>query len=204
MKKIIALILALILCFALCSCGKSKASAEPADCIRIDTIDTGKKTYELSYVYNDDGLITQCTFAYSDTEEDGTVYNYEDEYNFEYDSKGDLIKVTEISRSLDEDSATEFDWTRRYASDCALIDFVYDAFTMTLDENGFMVSGKDALESGDRANEYTNTYDMENGQGTVTTSSGSSWTYTFSIVQAPAENQQKVMNLINSFLVTFW
>lgn len=175
---------------------------QAVNCIQIDEIIRGDKTYDISYVYRSDGLIQQYTISYS-VLIDGSWYHYENEYNISYDSNGNITKVTETARALDENIVNEFDWTDRYSPDGRLIELYFDSFNMELDHNGFMDYAEDIANS--RTNRYKNTYDLDQGTGSISKegSPAESWDYRFSIVQVPNYNQQTVMNLMSSILLTF-
>ena len=206
MKKTLSLILILVLCLGLCACQKSPQTDNVetlVNCIQIDRIITEEKTYDISYVYRHDGLIQQYTVAYASLIKD-TWYHYENTFDITYDSNGLITKVTKTARALDENIVNEFDYTQRYAPDGKLVKLYFDSFNMTLDQNGFMASAEDIANS--RTNTYTNTYDLGQGTGKVskTGKPAESWDYSFSIVQVPEHNQQIVMNLMSSILLTAW
>lgn len=175
---------------------------QPTNCIQVDRIKTAKKTYDISYVYRFDGLIQQYTISYS-VLIDGSWYHYENEFNISYDSNGNIAKVTETARALDENIVNEFDWTDRYSPDGKLTKLYYNSFNMAYDQNGFMDYAEDVANS--RTNRYENTYNLEQGIGSITKkgSPTESWDYSFTIVQVPKNNQQTVMNLMSSILLTF-
>ncbi len=175
---------------------------QPTNCIQIDRIVTEEKTYDISYNYQSDGLIQQYTISYATTV-NGTLYHYENTYDITYNSDGSIKRVTETAHALDEGIVNEFDWTDKYSSDGKLIKLYYDSFNMTFDQNGFMDSAEDIANS--RTRTYKNTYDLDQGTGKIVQSGkpAVSWDYSFSIIQVPNYNQQVVMNLMSSILLTF-